>query len=216
MEQIVEQLLRSPKLEIYLEQINAARVNEKAARQRYLDEITEDEKAEFINGQVIIHSPVKFSHGRCVGRLGRFISTFVDIHRLGTVGQEHLLVSLTRNDYEPDLCFWRSDVSSEFQPNQMRFPAPDLIVEVLSPSTEAIDRGLKFEDYAAHNVREYWLVDPDTTVIEQYKLNEGKYEIILKSSSGFVRSTVIAAFEIPVAAIFDDGENLTAMKALHL
>ncbi len=43
---------------------------------------------------------------------------------------------------------------------QSKFPAPDLIVEVLSESTEANDRGIKFEDYAAHGVVEYWIVDP--------------------------------------------------------
>ena len=42
----------------------------------------------------------------------------------------------------------------------MKYPAPDFIAEILSPSTDERDRGIKFEDYAAHGVGEYWLLDP--------------------------------------------------------
>ena len=42
----------------------------------------------------------------------------------------------------------------------MLFPAPDFAVEVLSPSTQKNNRGIKFDDYALHNVSEYWIIDP--------------------------------------------------------
>ena len=61
----------SPKLEIYIEQINAARLSEKTARHQFLEKITEDDKAEFINGEVILHSPVKLSHNNCTLRLAQ-------------------------------------------------------------------------------------------------------------------------------------------------
>lgn len=48
---------------------------------------------------------------------------------------------------------------------------PDLLVEVLSPSTEKIDRGLKMETYARHGVGEYWMVDGEKSVIEIYRLD---------------------------------------------
>ena len=51
----------------------------------------------------------------------------------------------------------------------MRFPAPDLVVEVLSVSTVVIDCGVAFEDYAAHGVGGYWMIDPDTKTVEQYR-----------------------------------------------
>lgn len=47
--------------------------------------------------------------------------------------------------------------------------APDLVVEVLSPSTEAKDRGTKKELYAAYGVREYWIVDPARMAVEVYR-----------------------------------------------
>jgi Uma2 family endonuclease len=96
----------------------------------------------------------------------------------------------------------------------MKFPAPDFIAEVLSDSTEANDRGVKFDDYAAHGVREYWLIDPESRVVEQYDLMGDVYGLRLKLNAGLLQSRVIEGFEIPVGAIFDEGENLAALRAL--
>ena len=215
MEPLVEQFLRSPKMELYLKQINTARDAERKARERFLQGVTEDEKTEFVNGDLLLHSPVRAIHNEARRHLFRLLSTFVDTRRLGLVGDEKWMISLTRNDYEPDVCFWGLGLSAKFEPHQMLFPAPEFVVEVLSPSTEALDRGIKFEDYAAHEVGEYWIIDPDAKTVEQYRMgSDEKYELILKSSSGVIRSTVIVGFEIPIIAIFDDQENLKTLRAL--
>ena len=57
------------------------------------------------------------------------------------------------------------------------YGAPDLVVEVLSPSTMRNDRMRKKEVYQACGVREYWLVDPENRTIEQYLLQDGKLEL---------------------------------------
>jgi Uma2 family endonuclease len=51
-------------------------------------------------------------------------------------------------EFIPDICYFAEPKSRAFTPDQVRFPAPEMVVEVLSESTEAIDRGVKFEDYA--------------------------------------------------------------------
>jgi Uma2 family endonuclease len=117
----------------------------------------------------LVQSPVKNQHSTVSENLFVLLKTFAFRHDLGRVGHEKLMVSLSRNDYEPDVSFWRSDVASSFTPGQMRFPAPDFVAEVLSPSTEAVDHKVKFDDYAAHGVREYWLVDPDAETVEEMK-----------------------------------------------
>ena len=126
---------------------------------------------------------------------------------VGYIGHEKMMISLTRNDYEPDICFFSNKKKSQFIKNQMRFTAPDFIVEILSKSTKKIDRGVKFEDYTAHNVSEYWIIDADNEMLEQYFLKNGKYELNLNSGSGKVQSKAIKGFEIPVRAIFDEKEN---------
>jgi Uma2 family endonuclease len=96
----------------------------------------------------------------------------------------------------------------------MRFPAPDLIVEVLSASTAANDRGIKFDDYAAHGVAEYWLLEPATEGVEQYRLNGQAYELLLKAKTGEIQSIVVPGFTISIRAIFDEREHRAALRAL--
>ena len=56
--------------------------------------------------------------------------------------------------------------------------APDLVIEILSPSTAERDRTFKRSLYARHGVREYWLVDPDARSVEVLVLGEGHFEIV--------------------------------------
>ena len=53
--------------------------------------------------------------------------------------------------------------------------APDMIIEILSPSTAARDRLIKFNKYLQAGVREYWIVDPDTKTVSAHVLENGKY-----------------------------------------
>ena len=98
----------------------------------------------------------------------------------------------------------------------MRFPAPDLVVEVISESTEQNDRGVKFDDDAAHGVAEYWIIDPDAETLEQYLLPEGGdiYRLAIKAMTGKVRSAAIPGFEIPVRAIFDPEANQAVLQTV--
>ncbi len=90
------------------------------------------------------------------------------------------------------------------------------MVEVLSETTQAFDRGVKFDDYAAHGVVEYWIVDPVTESLEQYRLPENGdvYELVIKAMTGQVRSVAVPGFEIPVRAIFDSHLNRSALRAI--
>ena len=123
-------------------------------------------------------------------------------------------VVFPRNDYGPDIVFFGPEKARTLQPGTMRFPIPDLIVEVLSESTEARDRGLKCEDYAAHGVTEYWIVDAERGMIEQYLLRDGTYQLEVKASSGEIHSTAIPGFTAPVRAFFHQAENLAALQVI--
>lgn len=214
MKAILETLLQSPKLGLYVRQMQEALREEEVRRRSFYEQVAEDDKAEFINGTVVFQSPAKFRHTLVVQRTTILLDTHVTQRRLGAVGSEKCLVTLSRNDYEPDVCFWANPRAAAFTPDQMQFPAPDLVVEVLSPSTEATDRGVKFEDYAAHGVGEYWVIDPETEVVEQYALRGDAYHLHLKLNGGQIQSLVVAGFAVPVRAIFDDGEKTAALRQL--
>lgn len=119
----------------------------------------------------------------------------------------------------PDICFFKKEKADTFTPKQTLFPAPDLVVEILSESTKDRDRGMsirgvKFKDYQAHQIQEYWIIDTDHQTIEQYHLVDGLYELILKSAEGHLKSFVMTGFLIPIQAIFDEAANVEAMKNL--
>ena len=210
----IEALLRSPHLPEAMRRLQAVARAEAKKRRYFYDVVTEQQKAEFINGEIIVHSPVKLRHAVASDRLMMLLNVFVQKHELGIAFHEKILIVLTRNDYEPDICFFGPEKAKAFTPSQSKFPAPDLIVEVLSESTEANDRGIKFEDYAAHGVVEYWIVDPVAETIEQYLLQEGVYRLAVKVKTGSIASAIVAGFEIPVRAVFDGAEQLAALQAI--
>ena len=96
----------------------------------------------------------------------------------------------------------------------MKFPVQDLVVEVLSDSTAKNDRGIKYRDYATSGVTEYWIIDPENKMVEQYLLQEDQYELRIKSDSGEIHSVAIPGFTIPIQAIFDEQLNLAILREL--
>jgi len=210
----VEKTMEMPNAVLFARQLDVALKKEQKKRQHFYSVIDENKKMEFINGEIYFQSPVKLRHNSAMLALAKLLHTYTAVNKLGYVGAEKLLVSLTRNDYEPDVCFFGNEKAKKFKPAQMQFPAPDLVVEVLSKTTEAHDRGIKFTDYAAHGVSEYWIVDPDTETLEQYILDDGEYELIMKSKDGMVESRAVAGFKIPVRAIFSEKDNLKTLQGI--
>jgi Uma2 family endonuclease len=197
-------LLARPDLPRVARAINETLAREQVRRERFRRELTPSVKAEFIGGEAVRHSPAKAKHLRATQNLMGLLRAFVQRHGLGEVFSEKALICLTRNDYEPDVVFFEKAKADRFVADQMEFPAPDFIAEVLSESTEQRDRGVKFDDYADHGVAEYWIIDCDETSVEQYCLRDGAYRLAQKLKQGEIDSLVVAGFRIPIAAIFDD------------
>jgi Uma2 family endonuclease len=211
---LIEKMLHSPCLPQYLRTLEDILEDERERRRKFFEEVREDQKTEFINGKVIVHSPVAIEHNDVSVNLLILMRSHVDMHQLGFVGHEKLMVSLTRNDYEPDIVFFENAKSGEFKAGQMRFPAPDLVVEVLSRTTERTDRTIKFEDYAAHGTDEYWIVDPRKQTIEQYLLADAEYKLNAKAKDGNISSRALRGFVIPVRAAFEKKANLKALQSI--
>lgn len=214
MDRLFEQVLRSPRLGQLHHRIDAVMQAERARREAFRDHLSEDEKAEFINGDVVVHSPVRWAHNLATGTLYSLMLAHVRLNDLGAVGVEKTLVALTRNDYEPDVCFWRKTVADAFTPDQEVFPAPDFVAEVLSPSTRENDLVLKMEDYAAHGITEYWVIDPEARTVAQYIAEDDVYQLRLLSDSGVVRSVAVPSFVLPIPALFDREAYREALRSL--
>ncbi|GAA4403233.1 Uma2 family endonuclease [Nibrella viscosa] len=213
----VADLLDAPDAKLIIERVQAILNDEEQRRKEFREWLRDDFKAEFINGEVIMHSPAKRRHLNATDNLATLLRIFVNLHELGEVNTEKALVTLTRNDYEPDICFWNVKTAEAFHDDQMEHPAPDLVVEVLSKSTAERDRGVKFEDYAAHGVKEYWIIDPTRQTVEQYQLDE-EFMAFESVATLTIKETIISktvsGFQIPVRAIFDRKVNLTVLQEL--
>ena len=215
MDTLLEAMLDSPDLPKQVEKLNRTLADERARREQFYADMTPEKKMEFINGAVVMHSPVKWRHCEASDLLFQLLSIHVNRRGLGRAVHEKLMVALTRNDYEPDVAFYRQEVVSRFTADQMKFPAPDFVAEVLSPSTEATDRRLKKRDYAAHGIGEYWIVDPEAQTIEQFVLQTDDYHCRgLWKGDEPVESTAVAGFRIPARAVFEVSANLAALAAL--
>ena len=96
------------------------------------------------------------------------------------------------------------------------FPPPDLVVEILSPSTERNDRTIKLQDYARHGVGEYWIVDADERTVEQHTQPErvGYETVVLLGRDDPLTSIAVPGFTVPVLAFFDAQANQRVLRGL--
>jgi len=209
-----ESILEMPNAVLLVAKVKSRLADEQKRRRHFYEIVEENKKMEFINGDIVFHSPVRLQHNNATKLLCGLLNAFVIKHKLGFVGIEKIMISLTRNDYEPDVCFFGSEKAKKFTAKQMKFPAPDFVVEVLSDSTAKNDRETKFQDYAAHGVGEYWIIDAEKQTVEQYFLQNEQYELLLKAKDAAIVSVVLPKLKIPIRAIFDESENLTALADL--
>ena len=150
----------------------------RATYEDYLN--TPDEvRYELLDGELVRHLSPPIVHQRTLMDLAVPIYTFVEHHALGDVFMRPLDVVLWEDGeadvVEPDILFVSAARAAIITEANVQ-GAPDLVVEILSPSTESTDRGYKRELYARHGVREYWLVDPDARTVEVLLLGDGEFE----------------------------------------
>jgi Uma2 family endonuclease len=147
-----------------------------AAEFRNLPETNTPEQ--LIDGEIVVSpSPVKV-HQDAVGNIYFFLRQLSVQNRIvGTVQIAPMDVYFDdENVTQPDV-FWVSSANEKCKLGEdgYWYGAPDLIVEVLSPSTTRQDKVTKFELYERHGVREYWIVDPQYRNVEVWALLDSKY-----------------------------------------
>ncbi len=211
---VLDSLLDSPALPELIEEARRALGKEQRLRRKFYEDITPEHKWEFIQGQIIMHSPALHRHLQATKRLFNLMDAYVRVHDLGIVHIEKALCVFPRNDYEPDIAFFGATKAAQADADTLKFPVPDLAVEVLSPATEARDRGVKFIDYALHGVGEYWIIDPDAETVELHRLEGDAYPKVPPLADGLLSSDVIPGFEVPVRALFDETLNAAKMREI--
>ena len=176
-----------------------------AIKYTYADylETSDDERYELLNGELIMAAAPLIAHQYILIKLVAKVETFVDERNLGTVYCAPFDVVLSdTNVVQPDLLFISNERAHIITPDNIQ-GAPDLVVEILSPTTAERDRSVKFELYAQHGVHEYWIVDPDDRSITVFLLNEGEFEEVDTYSEGeTLTSPMLAGFTFKLEGKF--------------
>jgi len=164
------------------------------------------ERHEVIAGELFVTPAPTLRHQAIVTTLTRLLDGFVEDHGLGHVFTGPVDVLFAEGDYlEPDLVFVRRGREAVMGDRGIEGP-PDLVVEVLSPSTEGRDRGLKLERYGHYGVREYWIVDPERRTVEVWRLGAGAGEAPVLGEDDILTWTSVAGgptLELPVEGLFE-------------
>jgi len=152
---------------------------------------------EVIDGELYVSPGPKFSHQRAAGRLFIIIGMVVYRDHLGEIVTAPTGVVLDpESGVQPDILFIRRERASIISERGVE-GAPDLVVEVLSPSTSGRDRGIKMRKYEAAGVPHYWIVDNDRRALEAYELGPDGYHLAGTYGPGTVlRSALFPGLDI--------------------
>jgi Uma2 family endonuclease len=148
---------------------------------------------ELINGVVLVSPSPIFRHQNVILRISQFLLEHCQATNAGEVAHDIDVRFAIDLVYRPDLVFIAQGRASLDDPH-IRV-APDLVVEVLSPSTKNKDQTTKFADYERFGVREYWLVDPATRQVRWFALDQGKY-VEQPVTQGVLESKVLAGLRL--------------------
>ncbi len=160
---------------------------------------------EVIRGALYVTPAPKLKHQFSVSEFSLRLGWLVRENGLGRVLWAPLDVKLPAgiaSPVQPDVVFFRTGNEPRWESGFFE-GAPDLILEVLSPSTRSRDRKVKLLAYQDAGVPEYWMADPDARRVVVYVLRDGKYAEHCRGGIGErVWSSVIPGFEVEVASLF--------------
>ena len=165
-----------------------------------------DDRYELISGEFILVGAPNIPHQSASAGLMMEMGVFVRDNDLGRVFSAPTDVILTDpegvNVVQPDLAFVSKEREDIIAHANIQ-GAPDLIVEILSPSTGRLDMTTKRDLYARHGVAEYWIADPDARTIAVMVLRDGQFEVVGEYGDGdTLTSPTLEGFSVELDRVF--------------
>jgi len=162
-----------------------------------------DKRYEIIDGEVsMVPAPVPY-HQRVLGNLYLRLSEFVEKEGIGEVYLAPLDIVLSEIDVvQPDIMFISKERLNIITEKNIH-GAPDLVVEIISPSSEYRDRVIKRKLYSKYEVKEYWLANLEKKEIEAMSLKESGLEIVgIYKKTDILESLILKGIKIKLDEIF--------------
>jgi len=170
----------------------------------------ENKVAEILDGELFLSPRPTPRHALAASRLGRILGPYDDDPG-GPGGwwildePEFHLGDETAETTVPDLAAWRRERMPSMPDGAFFTLAPDWVCEILSPSTERVDRGKKLRAYAAAGVAHAWLVKPSDRTFEVLRLREGVWTIVaVWEDTAVVRAEPFEAVELQLGRLWAD------------
>jgi Uma2 family endonuclease len=160
--------------------------------------------AEMFDGDLYVSPRPTLAHANAAGSL--FSAIHRSFHHEGPHGWVVLIepeLHFGRDVFVPDMAGWRRARLPHVPPAAFLTLAPDWICEVLSPSTETLDRGNKLRGYAREGVGHAWLLDPLAHTLEVLRLEAGRWAPIgTFEGEAKVRAAPFEALELELGALW--------------
>ncbi|HJX27771.1 MAG TPA: Uma2 family endonuclease [Thermoanaerobaculia bacterium] len=163
---------------------------------------------EVIRGVLYVSPAPVLLHEYCRNELREIMGRLIREKRLGFLLASPLDVRLPRrigDPVQPDLVYIPVAKQPRWEVDSSFDGVPDLVVEILSPSTTRLDRRIKHLVYQEAGILEYWIVDPRARTIEVFGLSadSARYDELCRGGEGdVVRSVVLPGLEVSVSEIF--------------
>lgn len=160
-------------------------------------------KFQLIDGELIEMTSPSLNHQEVLLNLVSEIRGYLVKNKIGKVFVAPLDVYFSEEEvYQPDILFLLTASFSKMKENKIE-GAPDLVIEVLSPSTAYYDLKHKKSVYAKQGVKEYWIVDPMEKSVEIFENLDGKFSSLGEfKKSESIQSKLISGLEIHLETIF--------------
>ena len=170
-----------------------------------LENMPEDgRRYEIHGGELVVVPSPRFAHQVTVGECFALLRDYArDAGGVALVAPFDIVFD-EFDVVQPDVLFFRAERIHLLQPDAVTRHAPDIVVEVLSPSTASTDRGRKMRMFARYGVSEYWIVDPVARRIEVHALEDGVYrETQVASGGDTVRSVLLPDLTFEATRVFE-------------
>jgi Uma2 family endonuclease len=186
-----------------------------ASRKAFLQVIEtwpENIKIEYINNCVILQGPPTHFEAQIMDRL-QYILHLQAMKEGGSIGTYKVLVDLGNNLVMPDLPLFTKNTHDAVADDQWLFPTPEVVIEVTSKDTWDYDHEKKLEVYEEGGVLEYWLIEPDESVLTIYSRNEAssaKFQNVkaLSNASDYHQAAGFDQLKVTHEQVFDPDYNL--------
>ncbi len=158
---------------------------------------------EIVNGVLVMAPAPSPEHQSIVGEIFAYLREHIKLAGLGRVLMAPIDMDLgPKNIYQPDVVVVLNAHLDRIAAKKI-VGAPDLVVEIASPSTAAHDRLTKYEKYAQAGITEYWIVKPTTHTIEVMILEHGEYRSRgIFSGQASLPSQIVPDLPVPVEQFF--------------